>query len=313
MALDTYASIWGNVLQRCPNIGALFAQNSVRNAFRRVYERRRWSWLVKPSQFIVPGLTNAGTVDVTINSTLVTGHGTSWTSALVGQQFRVGVTAPIYDIAAVNSTTSLTLSQPFAFTQSFTGIGYQIYQAFFTVPSDFHAFVSLWDPNFNWQLNLNIDQREINAYDAQRANFQQAYVVSFRDYNQTQSPPLPRYELWPHVQIAYVYPFLYESRPADISDSGATLPRYVRGDVLMEMALEDCARYPGTNDLPNPYFNMNLAISQAGRAEKMIQELERQDDEVYVQMASYGIGQLPYAPLPWGDSRWLQSHDLGLY
>ncbi|HLZ39401.1 MAG TPA: hypothetical protein VKQ11_00470 [Candidatus Sulfotelmatobacter sp.] len=385
----------------------MLSQNLVRNAFRRIAESRRWSWLIKPGEFIVPNLYNTGVVALNIGSSLVTGSGTAWTQAMVGQQFRCGTTGPIYDIQQVLSGTQLLLNQPWAFTQSFTATPYQIYQCYFTPPSDFHAFTTLWDPNYNWQLNLNIDQRQINAYDAQRANFQQAYVVSFRDYalgyqgnvsqplqiigtgnapalmgNTSYTAPanglyaikvttggaagtatftwsfnggamsgnvttdgvignplsngvgiywpvgftfnindifivqatpqattgLPRYELWPHNQSPYVYPFLYESRPPDLDDPGATLPLYIRGDVLMEAALGDLARWPGTAEQPNPYFNLPLAQVQQGRVDKMIMELERQDDEVYVQSVSYDISQLPFAPLPWGDSNWLQSH-----
>ncbi len=317
---DTFSDVWGSVLLRCPAAGPALAQNLVRNTFRRIYERRRWSWLIKTSQFDVPLLVNNGTVAMTIGSPLVVGSGTTFTPEMVGLQFRIGVSAPIYDIQQVLSPTQLLLSQSWSFTQSYTAIGYQIYRCYFTPPSDFHAFVTLWDPNYNWQLNLNIDQREINAYDSQRANFQQAYVVSFRDYSAsyqgTLSGPLqivgsgsvpgitgdssyvspangvyaiqisqtgdsgtaqftwsfnggafssaivssefgnslsnglsiffptganyvsgdifiiqaqtvsnagiPRYELWPHNQVQYVYPFQYESRPLDLTDPNAT-------------------------------------------------------------------------------------------
>lgn len=405
--VDQYPDIWGAVLTRCPSAGPVLAQNLVKNAFRRIAESARWSWLIKPGQFIVPQLYNAGTVSVNIGSTFVTGVGTTWTQAMVGQQFRIGQVAPIYDIQQVLSTTQLLLNQPWASINNLSGVAYQIYQCYFQAPADFHAFTTLWDPLYNWQLNLNVDQRMINAYDAQRANFQQAYVVSFRDYatgyQGTVSPPLhiigsgaspaiagnsnyvapasgvyaiqvgtggqagtatftwsfnggpfsgsivtdgivgntlsngvaiywpvglvfgagdifiiqatpqtttglPRFELWPHNQTAYVYPFMYESRPPDLDDPNATLPVYIRGDVLMEAALADLARWPGTAEQPNPYFNLPLAQVQQSRVDRMIMELERQDDEVYVQSVSYSIGQLPFAPLPWGGSQWLQSH-----
>ena len=310
MASDSFADIWGSVLLRCPDAGPLFAQDLVKNAYRRLWKRRRWSWLIKTNQFIVPQLINTGTVSVTIGSTTVVGVGTSFNSSMVGLQFRVATTGPIYDIAAVTNSTHLTLSLPWGFTQSLTNVGYQIYRCFFVPPTDFHAFVTLWDPNYNWQLNLNIDQRTINAYDAQRANFQQAYVVSFRDYalDANSNPTVPRYELWPHNQSQYVYPFQYEIQPPDVSVSGVVLPQYITGDVLMEMAMEDVARWPGTIEKPNPYFNIPLANDQRNKVEKMLFDVERQDDETYVQSVQYDISQLPFAPLPWGDSNWLQAH-----
>ena len=65
MALDTYLSIAGKVLLRCPLAGPLLARDWVSNSFRRLAERRAWSWLIKQSQFTTAALYNTGTVTVT--------------------------------------------------------------------------------------------------------------------------------------------------------------------------------------------------------------------------------------------------------
>lgn len=123
------------------------------------------------------------------------------------------------------------------------------------------------------------------------------------------NPGLPRYELWPHQTGSYVYPFLYEARPPDVSDPGAVVPRYIRGDAILECVLAEAARWPGpSQDKPNPYFNLNLAQVHTVRAERMIAELERQDDETYEQDVGFQLPLgFPYAT-PLGDSAWLQSH-----
>ena len=120
---------------------------------------------------------------------------------------------------------------------------------------------------------------------------------------------LPRYEIWPHQTAAYVYPFLYEARAIDLSDPNAVLPRYIRGDVLLELALAEAARWPGESaDKPNPYFNLNLSQIHLQRAERMIMELERQDDETYEQDVGFQLPLgFPYAT-PLGDAAWLQQH-----
>jgi hypothetical protein len=377
------------------------------NAFRRLAEARRWSWLVKFGQFIAPVPTTAGTITVTQNSTIVTGVGTAWNNALVGQQLRLGLTNPIYTVAIVDSTTQLELDSPWGGING-TLQHYQIYQAFYTPPQDFHQFICLWDPSFNWQLYLDVSQSEINIWDAQRANIGNAYVVSFRDYttsqvgivgqpvqvNGTGSIPattgvftapvsaiytiqmtnggaagtaiykwskdngayttnvttdpggaaqsladginiafplggtytsgdiftisataisnagLPRYELWPHQQANHVYPFLYESRPIDLNDPGAVLPRYIRGDVLVDMAMEEVCSYPGPSaDKPNVYYSMMNAERYAKFNAKNLQDMERQDDEVFMQNLSYAYPAMSWAwATPLGDMRFLQSH-----
>src|SRR3990167_877985 len=182
---DTYADVWGRVLLRAPNLGPKLAQDMGRNAFRKLAERRRWSWLIKQSQIIAPVVYTTGTVTVTLNSNIVTGSGTSWDSSYVGRQFRTGLIEPIYDIVSVQSTTQLTLNQVWGGATA-SALGYSIFQAFFEMPSDFHQLISVYDPSLNWRLYLDANQQEINAFDAQRANSGNAYLVSFRDYSTSQ-------------------------------------------------------------------------------------------------------------------------------
>lgn len=294
---------------------AFLAREWINFAFRTIAERRQWSWLTKRGQFLVAAVINTGTVLVTRSSDMVTGTSTGWTGAELNRQFRTSTTEPVYTIIAVDTVgQTLTLDRVWGGSTA-SAQGYQIWNAYLTVPTDFHAFISVIDTQMNWRLWTDMLQTEIDAYDAQRANTGTPYVLSTVDYDTTVTPPLPRYELWPYRMSQYVYPFLYESRPPDLNDSGASLPRYIRGDVLLEMALAQAARWPGpSKDSPNPYFNLQLALQHEARAEKMIMELERQDDEVSEHDVKYSqFMQMPFAPLPWADSRFLQSHSIGTW
>lgn len=298
---------------RCPAASVMLARQWVSYAFRDVIECRRWSWLIKRGQFLPNQVVNSGYVNVTRGSTAVVGVGTTWTQDLVGRQFRVGF-APIYTVIQVVNATTLVLDQPFGGPTATSAV-YRIYNVYYTVPTDFHAFVTLWDPNYNWRLYLNVTQDEINQIDAQRSNTGTPYVVASYAYTTltTQGvPPLPQYELWPHQLSNYVYPFMYETRPPDLDDPGASLPRYIRGDMLLEMALAQCARWPGPDvDHPNPYFNLQLAQQHEAKGQKILFDLERQDDEVYENQVEYQtMLTLPFASLPLGDAHWLQSHSI---
>lgn len=310
MALDTYQSIAGKVLLRCPLAGMLLCQDWVVNSFRRIAERRPWSWLIKQGQFLTNAVYITGSATVVTGSTTVTGVGTAWTAAMIGRQFRLTTTTPIYTISNVDIMLQ-TLTLDIAYGGSSTTAGYEIYNAYASPPSDFNYFLTVWDPNFNWQLHLGISQRELNAWDAQRSNRGQAYLVAPRDYYipAGETVALPRFEIWPHVTSAYVLPFLYVARATDINDSGATLPRYIRGDVLLEMALAEAAKWPGpSEEKRNPYFNSTLAKAHESRSEYMIAELERQDEEISIMNVQYDtITRLPWAPLPMDASFW-QKH-----
>lgn len=402
MALDDFNTIWNRLLLRCPSVDPNLAQDFVKDAFRQLAERRRWSWKIKFGQIVIPPVYNTGTVTVTNNFNTVTGSGTAWDATLVGRQFRTGSTSPIFTIVSVESATSLTIDEVWGAATA-SAQSYEIYQAYVTPPSDFHSFVNVIDTNYNWRLGLNVNNSDIDEIDAQRSNSGNPYVLSAVGYttaytgivNQpvqavgtgpdptstgtytgvadalfiiectlggtsgtaefkwkknggsyitgvvtdsnaqdlqdgvqiywplvsvyvqgdvwvvrttaVSNPGLPRYELWPHQKSRYVYPIMYECRPLDLDDPGAVLPRYIRGDVLLWMALAECARWPGAEGKPNPYYNLNLAAVHDNRAERMIMELERQDDEVMEQDVRYQRYNLPYA-MALGDSDWLQSH-----
>jgi hypothetical protein len=317
VALSTYDGLLRGVIARCPTSGYFLAGDWIRWAFREVTKKGKWSWLIGRSQFLIPNQYTTGTANTVNGQNVVTGNGTNWTASMIGYQFRIGLLTPIYTITAVNSATSLTLDDVWGGTTQ-NSIGYQIYYCYLIVPSDFHSFTAVWDPNFSWRLwTDNIKQEDLALYDGQRAAQGTPYVVADFDYTSLQvggatiSPPLPRYELWPHQQIQYVIPFTYEKVPPDLDDANATLPRYIDGNVLMEGALSQCARWPGPDsDHRNPYFNLPLAQEHSRRFNAMVEELWTQDQEVYNRTVFYEMGPTwPMAPLPFPiNSGFLQLH-----
>lgn len=311
MALDTFEVLWKAVQLRCPMAGPFLAQQWVTHTFREIVEKRRWSWLCKRAQFLVFNVVNAGTVTVTFQQNTVQGAGaTAWTAALVGRQFRIGLLFPIYTITAVDVTNQiLTLDDIWGGTTA-SAQNYQIYQAYVTVPSDFHSFVSVYDPAFAWQLWWQVKQEELNAWDAQRASSGTAYALAQFTYDTSVTPPLPRYEIWPHQLAQKPFPYVYETRPPDLNDAGASLPRYITGNILIEGALAKAAMWPGPDrQNVNPYFNLGLAQMHRRTYDALVAEAERQDDEVYEIDVSYGqLSRMPWAPFPLGDASYLQSH-----
>lgn len=304
MAADTFEALSRQVLLRCPALGVFLARQFVSHAFRRVAERRRWSWLCKRGQFITNAAYTTGTVQVTRSSTAVVGTLTVWTAAMVGRTFRIGTSNPIYTIASFTDATHIALDQAWG-GASASGQTYEIYNAYVTAPTDFHSFVCVWDPSANNPLDTTMTQEELNHIDPQRSSSGDPKAVVAYAYD-TSTPPLPRFELWPHTKSADVYPFLYEIRATDLEDSGASIPRHIRGDMLLDLALAMAARWPGADrENPNPYFNLKLAQYHDVQAERMIAESERQDDETWVQDVRYstpsGVGL---------DADYLQKHAL---
>ena len=310
--LSTYPELVGAVGLRCPAASLFLRRQWIDYAFRQLWDYKLWSWQRKRGQFLLMQAVVAGTVAVTRGNFTVVGTGTAWTSDLVSAQFRVGTQTPIYTIASVTDATHLDLTAVWGGSTA-SGVGYSIYNAYVTVPSDFQNFITIWDPQYNWPLETNVTQEELNAWDSQRANTGTAYVIASLDFDDVfNTPPLARYEIWPHQKAQYVYPFMYVSRPPDLSDPGASLPRAIRGDVLLESALAQAARWPGAaTDARNRYFNLQLAMTHDSRYIAMVSELARTDDEIMENDVSYmSLSAMPFASIPYGDAKYLQSHDL---
>lgn len=310
--LSTFDSLYRQVLLRCPSASLFLAREWIDYAFRQLWDYKLWSWQRKQGQFIMDAAVSTGTVAVVRGSFTVTGTGTAWTTDLVNHQFRVGLNTPIYTIESVDAgAQTLDLTQVWGAPTS-SGVNYSIYNAYVTPPSDFQNFIVIFDPRYNWALSLNVTQEDLDVWDAQRANIgNTSYVCASRDFDDVfNTPPLPRYELWPHQQSQVVYPFHYVSRPPDLSEAGASLPRLIRGDVLLEMALAQAARWPGASkDSPNPYFNLALAMQHDTRALAMVAQMARTDDEVFENEVTYtSLSTMDIPAVAWGDSRWLQSH-----
>jgi hypothetical protein len=297
---------------RCPAASYFLRRSWLDFAFRQTWDYKLWSWQRKRGQFIMNQAYTDCLVNVTQGNFTVEGVGTTFTSDMVSRQFRTGLNSPIYTIGEFADATHIDLTEAWGIATN-TLQPYSIYNAYVTVPSDFQNFISVIDTLMNWQLTLNVTQEELNAWDAQRATTGTAYNVSMFDYDgEFNDPPLPRYEIWPHQRSSYCYPFLYISRPPDLSDPGASLPRYIRGDVLIEMALAQAARWPGASkDSPNPYFSLPLAMQHDVRGLDMLRDMARTDDEICENDVSYmSMSAMPFATVPWGDSRFLQSHDI---
>lgn len=119
----------------------------------------------------------------------------------------------------------------------------------------------------------------------------------------------PRYELWPAPTYnGYLYPYTYFRKEYDLTAQYPTLPPQIanRGEILLEMALEKCATFPGQSmDNPNPYFNLQLANYHRERYEQMMVDFENNDQNIGISNITFG--DYPFAG-PWADGRWMQSH-----
>lgn len=186
--MDNYTLLWNKLLLRAPGVGAALAQDLITDAYHQFCERREWSWLTKTGCLYPNQFTMVGTVSATPKSPFITGAGTNFTVAMIGNQFRTGSGGvsnfPTYTIVAVNSTTSLVLDKPWT-GPAVANSNYQVFQCYFEMPADFKSFYSIVNTTNNYKLWPYISQAELDLCDPQRVQFGPSWAAAFYDYSQS--------------------------------------------------------------------------------------------------------------------------------
>lgn len=305
MPTPTVDSIVGKLLRRCPIADYFLALDWVEEAFRAVWERREWSWRRKEGHLRFNAAYSTGTADITRGTDQVTIATGVPTVDMIGRQWRAGVNYPIYTITDVIGQV-LTIDRLWSMPDLVAGT-YEIYNAFVELAADFDTLIDGVDPsNAGTPLSTITTQGELNARDGQRSSSGSPVdALVLRDY--AGSGGAARYEVWPHQKSDAVVVYNYFVRMPDLSDAGATIPPLLTEDVLLQLALKECAGWPGYEGRPNPYYRLGLIDVYDRRAERQLVVLEVADqnrvvtDVVYDNSTTGAIY----------DDGYHQNHDIG--
>jgi hypothetical protein len=304
---DDFDGIARKLLLRCPKLGPFIARDLVKSAFQDIVDLWQWSWLLKRAQLSVPNVYNIGTAQVTYGSPTITITTGVVSSDHIGRQFRTGIASPILTIVAIDAgLNTYTLSDNW-FGASGSNLLYSVYQAYLTMPSDFHAFFSVIDPATYWTIQTdNVTLEMIDQRDPQRSTIgtPPRALVPYDYYNGS-----PRYELWPHQYSQAFYLMAYEIRPIEPFEPGAAVPYLLPGDVILERALMYTAKWPGPNrNDPNPYYSQDTANFHEKQYDRRISILIKQDVE-HMQRAVWYQGDQSNNQSNL-NAAYMQSHDL---
>ena len=301
--MSQFEDIWREVRLHSPSVPGELCQHWVRDRFHNVAYYRMWSWNMGMGQFNIPSFYNTGTVTLTADSMVVTGDATTvWDISMVGRQIKAkNFIFTITDVTAVNSLT-IDRIWPQA---TIADAPYTILQAYLTVPNDFRMFYTVIDPRNNWRIWTNYTSRDINNYDPARMSTGNPCILAAVFWSSEDfATSRPMYELWPHQTVKSGYPYVYYKAPPDF-DETHDLPYNVHDHMLKKGALADLCKWPGTPEHPNPMFNLNLAMVYEKEWQAELDELERNDQEIYMTTLWYHHTDMPYAPL---DARFYQTH-----
>lgn len=254
----TFGRLYNNLLLYSPATPTTLLKQFVNNSYSRALEAFDWSELRGSGFYQLPAPYATGTINLTNGSATVTGSGTAWTSVdHANKQLVVGGFAPFYDVASVESATSLTLSTAYV-GPTVSAQAYTIQDIYLLAPSDLSHFTAFIDVQLDWwNLDRSMTQEVVDRYDPRRS------LVASRPtqlFNATPSPftatlGRPRYELWPRPPAGQTetYYFRYDRYLPLLTNDNDTLIYPLRGDVIREGAMEDLCLYPGTDEAPNPY------------------------------------------------------------
>lgn len=283
---DTFESCWRRVLLSAPEVPVFLARQWIQDVYRELGQSRPFLWLKREVHLTVLA-SRSIEVTVTQGSTTVT-SAALFVATDSGRQLRT--TLPIYSIIFVDAST-ITLDKPWAGDSG--TITVTILDQYLACPADFGAFTDVVDTNNQRTIPWWFTQDQLNASDPHRTSSgdPQRMLVA-RGISQI-TPTLGRvlYEWWPSPTTARTYPARYTIKPEALVDTdqfrGALADR---GDVLVEGALVRCARWPGTREKPNPYFNLQLARTHQDEFERKKLQISLRDDD----MDPQDLGTIPW-------------------
>ena len=235
-----------------PAMSRVRAKRLINRAWKYVQDSCLWSFQLGQGGFSTPQVTTDGAISATLGSSLITGDATAsaawlalpiyWAPTL--QQLRAQGFS-IYSIIAMDSTDPdavvLTLDRPFVDPLPFfTGVGYQMFQAYIAAPVGFKRWLTIADMFDCWALDIWTSRRTIDLADPARLYTSDPCMAlglgqDKRPGSATFGQQL--YELYPNPQTEISYQTYYVAEAPYLVNNSDTLPAPVTEEVVTQKAL----------------------------------------------------------------------------
>lgn len=288
-----------------PAAPTFLARDFVNQAWKKLVARRRWGFLRGELRLTINAARTI-TVTVTRGSATVTSAGL-FLAADAGRQFRISSgTTPSFSVYTIQTFTDInTIALDVPFGDEDVTASALIYDGYATMPEDFASFRLIADPYNQRRLGFWFHEDQLNVLDPARVASDSGPRALFARSPSTYTPTLGRiqYEYWPRPTSNRSYPAFYNKLAADLNENSVFNGVFAEaGEVLINGALAEAARWPGTPDKPNPYFNAGLARDKQADFDRGVQELSLRDDEQYGDdLATVHWERWPLAQLAYND------------
>ena len=245
--------------QAIPGLSRIYAGTLINRAWRVVRDSNLWSFQLQNDGFSTPGVTTAGSITISggIGSTTIIGDATAtaaWQSlplyfAPTLQQIRA-TGYSIYNVIAYNLTSNapyatLTLDRPFIDPlPSYSGVGYQMFQAYIPAPPNFKRWLTVADMFNCYALDIWASRRTIDLTDPARLYTSNPSCIvgigtdqrGAGTINASATLGQQLYELYPTPSTAISYQTYYVVTGADLVNNSDTLPYPITESVVLDKA-----------------------------------------------------------------------------
>jgi hypothetical protein len=303
VAAQTFGDCWRRVRLYVPAAPTFLCREWVNVSYKRMAKARHWSFLRGELRLTINAARAIPVCTVTRGSPTVTSAGL-FLAGDAGRQFRVG-SAPLYTVQTFTDVNTLQLDIPYGEASSAIAVA-SIFDGYVTMPQDFESFRLIADPSSQRRLAWWITEDQVNVLDPTwSVSDSGARCLVARGGGSTYTPTLGmvQYQFWPRPTAARSYPAIYNKQAALLDDT--SILRGVLSDqieVLVDGALAEAALWPGTQDLPNRYFNPVVAKEKKLAFLDGVQHLSlRDDDQAPDDLATVDWSHWPLADLAFND------------
>lgn len=279
MAQD-FETLWRQARNLFPGVPVLVVRQWAQDSYERACTHHGWGFL-RAEAYLTTLASRSIEVGVTQGSATVT-SAALFTASDAGRQFRIG-TSLVYTVRTFTDASTLVLDRVYQADTNAAATA-TILDAYATMPADFGRFLVIWNPYEQRTIEWSFNQERMAIADPARSISDSGprFLVAYAPSGETSTLGQVRYEYHPYPTAARQYPYLYLRAPERLADSQLLPGLFQFNSRVLRKGIElAAAEWPGTKDLPNPYFNLGLADRLKQEWDTEIQALSLRDDDQY--------------------------------
>lgn len=260
----SYIDMASELEEAIPGLDRIYAKTLIRRAWRVVQDSNLWSFQLQQGGFSTPQVLTAGSISATLGGSQLIGDAVA-TAAWQALPFMFSPTLQqirakgfsTYSIIAFDTTTNapfgtLTLDRPFVDPLPFyTGVGYQMFQAYIAAPVGFKRWLNIADMFNCWAMDIWTSRRTINMDDPARLYTTNPWRVLALGQDMrgagtvTSSATLGQqlFEMYPYPSTAISYMTYFVQDAPQLVNNSDTLPHPITEDVVLTKALTYAYRW----------------------------------------------------------------------